>query len=89
MSTADHGADDRVAETILELLEVRGPGKTICPSEAARALAGDRDFRPFMEPVRLAAGRLARSGRVEVTQRGRRVPISEARGPVRIGVPPR
>ena len=49
-------------ETILELLDDRGPEKTICPSEVARAMAGGRDFRPYMEPVREAADRLAGPG---------------------------
>jgi hypothetical protein len=30
---------------ILDLLEQRGEGKTICPSEAARVLGGDDGFR--------------------------------------------
>jgi hypothetical protein len=79
-------ADDRARRVILELVEERGADKTICPSEAARALAGDQDFRPFMERVREAAGALAADGRVEVTQKGRPVTISQARGPVRIGL---
>jgi hypothetical protein len=78
---------DSIEKTILELVRMRGPGKTICPSEAARALGGDRDFRRHMQPVRDAAERLARSGQVEVTQKGRPVVISRARGPVRIGLP--
>jgi Protein of unknown function (DUF3253) len=80
-------ADDRARRVILELVEERGTDKTICPSEAARALAGDGDFRPLMELVREAAGALAADGRVEVTQKGRPVTISEAHGPVRIGLP--
>jgi Protein of unknown function (DUF3253) len=79
-------ASDRARRVILELVEERGTDKTICPSEAARALAGDQDFRPFMELVREAAGALAEDGRVEVTQKGRPVTISEAHGPVRIGL---
>jgi hypothetical protein len=86
MPSAAH-ADDRARRVILELVEERGTDKTICPSEAARALAGDGDFRPFMDRVREAAGALAADGRVEVTQKGRPVAISEARGPVRIGLP--
>jgi hypothetical protein len=82
-------ADDRARRVILQLVEERGTDKTICPSDAARALAGDQDFRPFMELVRKAAGALAADGRVEVTQKGRRVTISEAHGPVRIGLPER
>jgi hypothetical protein len=88
MPSAAH-TDDRARQVILELVSERGASKTICPSEAARALAGDQDFRPFMERVREAAGTLAADGRVEVTQKGRPVTISEARGPVRIGLPER
>jgi hypothetical protein len=85
--SADHAVEDQAREVILELLRDRGPDKTICPSEAARSLAGDQDFRPYMERVREAADRLARAGRVEVTQKGRRVSVPEARGPIRIGFP--
>jgi hypothetical protein len=88
MTSATH-TDDRARRVILELVEERGTDKTICPSEAARALAGHRDFRPFMELVREAAGALAADGRVEVTQKGRPVTIAEAHGPVRIGLPER
>lgn len=73
-------------ETILRLLAERDPGKTICPSEAARALAGDADFRPYMEPVREAAAKLADAGRIEVTQKGEPVTIGEVRGPIRLGL---
>jgi hypothetical protein len=60
--------------TILALLHTRGPGKTICPSDAARAVAGPGDpsgWRPLMEPVREAARRLVNSGQIVVTQHGR------------------
>jgi hypothetical protein len=40
---------------ILDLLARREPGKTICPSDAARALGGDDGFRPLMPLVRDAA----------------------------------
>ncbi len=76
-----------VEETILELLDDRGPDKTICPSEVARAMADGQDFRPYMEPVREAADRLARAGRVVVTQKGSPVTATEARGPIRLGLP--
>jgi hypothetical protein len=69
---------------ILALLALRGPGKTICPSEAARLLGGDDGFRPLMPIVRDAAGALAAAGRIEVTQRGRPVDLDDARGPIRL-----
>jgi hypothetical protein len=78
--------DDRTAETIMRLLDTRGPDKTICPSDAARVLAGEDDFRPYMEPVREAAARLVDAGRIEVTQKGRTVTIADARGPIRLGL---
>jgi hypothetical protein len=68
---------------IIELLDHRDPGKTICPSEAARALAGT-SFRPLMDTVRAAAAELVADGEIEVTQRGEVVDISQARGAIRL-----
>jgi hypothetical protein len=69
---------------ILELLARRDPGKTICPSDAARALGGDDGFRPLMPLVRDAARQLVRTGEIEVTQRGTPVDLDTARGPIRL-----
>jgi hypothetical protein len=80
---------DREGEAILALLRERDEGKTICPSEVARKLAGDGDFRPLMDPVRDAAARLAEEGAIEVTQGGEPVRVEEARGPIRLGLPER
>ncbi len=73
----------RLRAVILELLGRRGPGKTICPSDAARALAGN-DFRPLMDTARAAAAELVADGEIEVTQRGEVVDIAQARGPIRL-----
>ncbi len=80
-------ADARRA--ILDLLAARDPGKTICPSEAARALGGDDGFRPLMAVVREAARTLVEAGRIEVTQSGRPVDIDRARGAIRLRAVPR
>ncbi len=69
--------------TILALLAGRAAGKTICPSEAARAVGGE-DWRPLLEPARAAARRLVAAGEVEITQGGTVVDPSTAKGPVRI-----
>jgi uncharacterized protein DUF3253 len=75
---------DRALErSIGELLGRRRPGATICPSEAARAVAPE-GWRELMPAARAAAGRLAASGAVEVTQRGEVVDVATARGPVRV-----
>jgi Protein of unknown function (DUF3253) len=73
----------RLRAVILELLERRGPGKTICPSDAARALVG-QDFRPLMNMARAVAAELVADGEIEVTQRGEVVDIAQARGPIRL-----
>jgi Protein of unknown function (DUF3253) len=68
---------------ILRLLSERSADASICPSDAARAARPD-GWRALMGEVRAAAGRLAVRGQVDITQVGRVVDISAARGPVRI-----
>ncbi|MEL7061436.1 MAG: DUF2256 and DUF3253 domain-containing protein [Acidobacteriota bacterium] len=75
--------DAQLEATILELLDARASGATICPSEAARAVAPD-DWRELMERTRQAARRLVARGRLEITQRGRVVDPSTAKGPIRL-----
>jgi hypothetical protein len=75
-------SDERIAHTIRELLARRDEGNTICPSDAARALA--EDFRPLMDPVRRVARDMVARGELEVTQKGRVVDIDAARGPIRV-----
>jgi hypothetical protein len=78
--------DGALERTIDALLDQRRAGTTICPSEAARAVDPD-GWRELMPAARAAAGRLAASGQVEVTQRGEVVDVATARGPVRIRRP--
>jgi hypothetical protein len=68
---------------ILDLLANRAKDASLCPSEVARAVDAS-NWRQLMEPTRQAARRLAASGTVEMTQRGRPVDPSTARGPIRI-----
>jgi len=78
---------DQIERTITDLLAARDPGKTICPSDAARALAGDHGFRPLMEPVRARAREMVDRGELEITQGGRVVDPGSARGPIRLRFP--
>jgi hypothetical protein len=78
--------DDRLERTIEVLLDDRRDGASICPSEAARAVA-PAGWRDLMPAARAAAGRLAAAGRVEVTQGGAVVDVVTARGPVRVRRP--
>ena len=75
--------DSALEQSVLALLDARARGATICPSEAARAVGGD-DWRPLMEPARAAARRLVAQGLVEITQGGRVVDGSTAKGPIRV-----
>jgi hypothetical protein len=82
--------DRRLEAVLLELLDRRARGATVCPSEAARAVAAAVDggpgegWRELMEPARMAARRLVAAGAVEITQRGRVVDPSTAKGPIRV-----
>lgn len=76
---------DRALEAaIVHLLDKRSSDGTICPSEAARLVAAGDDWRALMEPARRAARRLVAEGVVVITQGGRIVEPSTARGPIRI-----
>ena len=75
--------DSALETSLLELLQHRAGSATVCPSEAARAVGGE-DWRSLMEPARAAARRLVARGEVEITQGGRVVDGSTAKGPIRV-----
>jgi hypothetical protein len=77
----------RIEDTILDLVAARGSGKSICPSEVARALqpGPQQDgWQSLMTPVRQAAIRLARAGRIDILRKGKPVPPEEVRGVIRL-----
>lgn len=76
--------DVALEDAIRMLLSHRPAHATICPSEAARLVAGEGDWRALMEPARAAARRLVARGAIEITQGGQRVDPSRARGPIRL-----
>lgn len=75
--------DAALERSIIALLRARKRGATICPSEAARAVGGPA-WESLMEPARAAARRLVARGETEITQGGRIVDPSTAKGPVRV-----
>jgi hypothetical protein len=81
-------ARDAIAAEILRQVAMRGAGKSICPSDVARALASaELEWRALMGAVRQAALALARDGRIEVLRKGRPVdPAAEIRGVIRLRV---
>ena len=82
------GRTTRLGATMRTLLRHREPTSTICPSDAARVVAGDR-FRSAMDDARRVAAELRDAGLVRTTQRGAEVDPRTARGPLRIGRGPR
>lgn len=72
---------------MLALLRARPTGASICPSEVAR-LADPEGWRSRMEAARAAARRLVARGLCEITQSGRVVEPSTARGPIRVRLAP-
>ena len=80
-------ADAALEAAILALLAERGRDKTICPSEAAKAVGGKdtrQNWEGLMEPARAAARRLVAAGRIVITQGGRVVDPSTAKGAIRL-----
>lgn len=71
-------SDADIAAVLRDLAEKRGPRKTFCPSEAARALA--EDWRPLMPDIRRVAGEIG----LRATQGGRLVDPETATGPIRL-----
>ena len=82
--TVDAG---EIARMIHELLAKRAADSTICPSDAARALRPEGDWRALMDPVRVVAADEVAAGRLEVRQHGEAIDPATAHGPIRLGRP--
>ena len=68
---------------ILALLEERAPGRTICPTEAAKALAGaGGDWRARMREVHESVDSLLEEGAITLSWKGK--PLGQRRGAYRI-----
>lgn len=71
---------------IFRLLADRDPGKTICPSEAARAMDPE-DWRKLMPEIRALAVGLAREGRLVITRHGKPADPDAFKGVYRLRLP--
>ena len=67
---------------ILALTAARGPGKSICPSEVARALRPE--WHPLLPAVRQAASRLALAGQIDILRKGQAVDPLGVKGVIRL-----
>lgn len=77
--------DDTVEAALLRLAEARGAGKSICPSDVARALDSEH-WRSRLGAVKQGAVRLALAGKVEILRKGKPVDPSDFKGVYRITI---
>ncbi|MGL4636280.1 MAG: DUF3253 domain-containing protein [Beijerinckiaceae bacterium] len=82
-------APETLEQSMLALAAERGPDKTLCPSDVARALGGPHPdgWGPLMQPIRRVAVRLAKEGRLVITRKGKPVDPDDFRGVYRLGLP--
>ncbi|MEM8876896.1 MAG: DUF3253 domain-containing protein [Pseudomonadota bacterium] len=81
----------RAHDIILALALERGRDKTLCPSEATRALAGalDRDDWQSLSPlIREVATEMIDAGKIVMRKKGDITPPAEMKGAFRLGLPP-
>ena len=83
-----------IESVILRLCDERSGGKsnfdkTICPSEAARAIAGpdETKWRLLMPAIRKIAVALAGEGRLVITRKGKPVDAASFKGVYRLRLP--
>ena len=76
-------SDKAIHEKLTALATARGPSKTFCPSEVARALSDD--WRPLMDQVRRVA---AANPDLIATQGGKPADPVTATGPIRLSLRP-
>lgn len=81
--------NSQLEQAMLAQAAERGPEKTLCPSDVARAIGGSHPdgWGPLMQPIRRIAVRLAKEGRLVITRKGRPVDPDDFRGVYRLGLP--
>jgi len=78
-----------IESVLLRLVAERGLGKSVDPTEAARALGGDHpdQWGPLMQPIRRAAVALAEQGRLVILRKGKPVDPRDFKGVYRLSAP--
>jgi hypothetical protein len=82
-------SDLELEETILNLLNKAGPGKSIAPMDAAVAVAGkdEKEWRRLMVPIKQIAKRLATQGSIQLMRHSKPIPVEELKGLYRMRLP--
>ncbi|WP_230533804.1 DUF3253 domain-containing protein [Microvirga roseola] len=81
---------EELEAAMLALLGERGEGRTIGPADVAIAIGGNQPegWSPLMQPVRQAAVRLMKQGRIVILRKGRPVDPDDFKGTYRLALPP-
>ncbi|WP_210484307.1 DUF3253 domain-containing protein [Microvirga antarctica] len=85
----DHPETDPIETAMLAMVAAKGPGRTVGPTDVARAIGGDKPdgWGPLMQPVRAVAVRLMKEGRLTILRKGRPVDPDDFKGVYRLTVP--
>lgn len=75
-----------VRDAILSGVEACGVGKTICPTDAARAVSA-ANWRRALPNVKAEAVRLAKAGQIMIYRKGKPVDPNNFKGVIRLGLP--
>ena len=76
-----------IEATILRLLGDAGPGHSVGPGDAARALTEGTEWHLLMPAVRRVAVKLAVAGQIVITRKGRPVDPNDFKGVYRLALP--
>lgn len=74
--------DEQIRDELLRQVEARGAGKSICPSEVARALAPE--WHGLMNRIRAVAAGLSREQRIDILRKGKPVEPEAMKGVIRL-----
>jgi hypothetical protein len=74
---------EAITDAMLRIAAERGPEKSLCPTDVARAVSTE-NWRPLLGPVRKVAADLARQGKIEILRKGKPINPDDMRGVIRL-----
>jgi hypothetical protein len=74
---------EAITAALLRITAERGPEKSLCPTDVARAVSTE-NWRPLLGAVRKVAADLARQGKIEILRKGKPINPDDMRGVIRL-----
>ena len=74
---------EAITDAMLRIAAERGPEKSLCPTDVARAVSTE-NWRPLLGAVRKVAADLARQGKIEILRKGKPINPDDMRGVIRL-----